>query len=104
VTIIKASCPTCGDVLLQDHEVRYLLHPDPARSFYQFTCSCGEVVRKPADAPVARLLVLGGVEPEVIPAEAVEVHDGPPLTVEDWARFLTDLDDIPAEMIAAEAG
>ena len=39
MTIIKATCPVCGDVQLSRDQVRLVLHPVPDRSFYSFTCS-----------------------------------------------------------------
>ena len=49
MTIIKATCPVCGDIQLSRDQVRLVLHPVRDRSFYSFTCnSCDDEVRKPA--------------------------------------------------------
>lgn len=90
MTIIKATCPTCGDVELSRDQVRLVVHPLAERSFYGFTCTrCGEGVRKPAGDEVVRLLTMGGVVAErvVVPAEALERHDGPPISADDVLDF-----------------
>lgn len=90
MTIIKATCPSCGDVELSRDQVRLVVHPLAERSFYGFTCTrCGEGVRKPAGDEVVRLLTMGGVVAErvVVPAEALERHDGPPITADDVLDF-----------------
>ena len=95
MTIIKASCPTCGDVQLTRDKVRLVVHTVATRSYYSFGCEgCGERVRKPAGDEVVRLLTLGGVVPERIevPAEALEEHEGPALTMDDLLDFATWLD------------
>lgn len=92
MTIIKATCPSCGDVELSRDQVRLVVHPLADRSFYGFTCTlCGDVVRKPAGDEVVRLLTMGGVVAErvVVPAEALELHSGPPLTPDDVLDFAT---------------
>jgi predicted RNA-binding Zn-ribbon protein involved in translation (DUF1610 family) len=105
VTIIKATCPVCGDVQLSRDQVRLVLHPVRDRSFYAFTCtSCDDEIRKPAGPEVVRLLRMGGVMPENadFPAEAAEEHHGPALTHDDLLDFVQWLDSATA--IAAAAG
>jgi len=90
MTIIKATCPSCGDVELSRDQVRLVVHPLADRSFYGFTCTrCGDVVRKPAGDEVVRLLTMGGVVAErvVVPAEALEPRSGPPLSADDVIDF-----------------
>jgi hypothetical protein len=90
MTIIKATCPSCGDVELSRDQVRLVVHPLADRSFYGFTCTrCGEPVRKPAGDEVVRLLTMGGVVAEriVVPAEALEQRTGPALTPDDVLDF-----------------
>lgn len=108
MTIIKASCPVCGDVELTVDELRFVLHPVPDKSFYAFTCeTCGDRVVKPAGPDVVRLLTLGGVKPERldIPAEALEEHDGPMVTWDDVLDFSalleSDVDVVAAVNAAA---
>jgi hypothetical protein len=90
MTIIKATCPSCGDVELSRDQVRLVVHPLAERSFYGFTCTrCGEGVRKPAGDEVVRLLTMGGVVAErvVVPAEALERHEGPVITADEVLDF-----------------
>jgi predicted RNA-binding Zn-ribbon protein involved in translation (DUF1610 family) len=90
MTIIKATCPLCGDVELTSAQVRLVLYPVPERSYYAFTCpQCEDSIRKSAGPEVVRLLKVGGVVPERIevPAEATEVHEGPALTTDDLLDF-----------------
>jgi hypothetical protein len=104
VTIVKASCPTCGDVELTACELRFVLNSVADRSFYQFTCdTCDGRVTKPACQAVVRLLILGGVEPERVdvPAEALEDHHGPALTWDDVLDFAAALD--RTDLVAAQA-
>lgn len=56
------------------------------RSYYAFVCpDCFELVTKPADQRVIRLLVSGGVPTRFWdpPAELLESHAGPTLTYDD---------------------
>lgn len=95
MTVIKASCPLCGDVELTPHQVRLVTSNLPERSFYSFLCDgCGEQVRKPAGDEVVRLLTVGGVLAErvQVPAEALEEHAGPKLTWDDVIDFSSWLD------------
>ena len=107
MTIIKATCPVCGDVQLSRDQVRLVLHPVRDRSFYSFTCNvCEDEVRKPAGPEVVRLLRMGGVVPESadFPAEAAEEHHGPSLTRDDLLDFVTWLNSATAIAAAAGAG
>lgn len=95
MTIVKASCPTCGDVMVPAEEVRFVLHSVADRSFYEFTCDgCQERICKSAGQEVVRLLTLGGVDPERVdvPVEALEEHHGPPLSWDDVSDFAAALD------------
>ena len=87
-TIVKATCPTCGDVELTpaDLELRICSTTTDA-STYLFTCTeCEKVVVKSAsDHRIVTLLTSVGV-PTItweLPAELQETHDGPPLTLDD---------------------
>lgn len=107
MTIIKATCPICGDVELTKDEVRFVVSSVADRSFYAFTCPvCLERVTKPAGEQVIKLLTIGGLVPERIdvPAEALEEHLGAPVTwddVLDFGSFLTDTDDLVAAVLSA---
>jgi len=104
MTTIKASCPSCGDVELTPTQVRLVVCSVKAWSYYAFTCgTCLDEVRKPAGRDVVALLVSGGVvaEPWAVPAEALEVHDGPALGYDDVLDFCLWLD--RADTLAAAA-
>lgn len=104
MTVIKASCPSCGDVELTPRQVRLVVCSVEDRSFYSFSCSgCGDEVRKPAGTDVVALLRTGGVLPErwVIPAEVLEVHDGPVLSSDDLLDFCLWLES--ADLLAPAA-
>jgi len=105
MTIIKATCPSCGDVELSRDQVRLVVHPVHELSFYGFTCTrCGQDVRKPAGDEVVRLLTLGGVIAErvVVPAEALEAHTGPPIGADEVLDFVSWL--ASASSVAEAAG
>lgn len=87
---IKASCPCCGDVELTAVQVRLVVCSVADWSYYAFTCStCSDEVRKPAAPEVVSLLQAGGVVVErwVVPAEALEEHDGPRIAYDDVLDF-----------------
>jgi hypothetical protein len=107
MTIIKAACPTCGDVELTRDQVRLVVHAVRSRSFYSFDCtSCVTQVTKPAGDEVVRLLTLGGVVAErvEVPAEALEAHVGPTLTADDLLDFASWIGGADNVVEAAAAG
>ncbi|MFN8079558.1 MAG: hypothetical protein U0Q19_08325 [Kineosporiaceae bacterium] len=107
MTIIKATCPCCGDVELTRDQVSLTVHPVKERSSYAFVCpQCGDEVRKPAGAEVIRLLKMGGVTavPVDMPAEAAEVHEGPQLTEDECLDFAIWLSSATAVAAAAAVG
>ena len=96
MTLIKASCPTCGEVELTPADVALMVCSHAPLSYYAFQCSgCAQEVRKPADDHVVSLLVSGGVPATVweVPAEALEAHDGPALSYDDLLDFALGLGD-----------
>ncbi len=110
MTIIKASCSTCGDVELSPNDVRLVVSTVADRSFYAFTCPlCAERVRKDASREVVRLLTAGGLKPEhiVVPAEALEERPSTPLTWDDaldFSSWIDDCADVVGEAMRAGAG
>ncbi|MGH8969661.1 MAG: hypothetical protein ACRDV1_06895 [Actinomycetes bacterium] len=109
MTTIKASCPVCGDVELKPDQMRLVVCSRSELSYYAFTCgTCHDEIRKPADEEIVSLLVSGGVVAErwVIPAEALEEHDGAPITYDDVLDFALGLDrvDLVAAMITPRVG
>lgn len=90
MTTIKATCPGCGEVSLTAEDILLRIGSDPAANTYGFDCpDCGDFIRKPADERVVRLLLSGGVMPVMnhVPAEALENHDGPPISHDDLLAF-----------------
>jgi predicted RNA-binding Zn-ribbon protein involved in translation (DUF1610 family) len=85
-TKIRATCPACGEVELTPPDVELHVCTAAERSYYAFVCpDCFELVTKPADQRVIRLLVSGGVPTRFWdpPAELLESHAGPTLTYDD---------------------
>ncbi len=108
MTLIKASCPACGEVELTPADVSLMVCSHAPLSYYAFTCHrCDQEVRKPADDHVVSLLVSGGVPATVwdIPGEALEVHEGPALSYDDLLDFALGLGatDLLAEQITRAA-
>lgn len=88
--MIRATCPTCGDVELSVHDVHVLLCATTDEGSYAFRCpACRLAVSKPADSRVVDILVAAGVELDVweMPAELGEQHSGPPITYDDLLEF-----------------
>lgn len=99
MTVIRATCPRCGDVALSQFDVTLtIVLPLYDRSTYRFDCpGCQETVIKSAEPEVVDLLKSGGVQVEEIriPAEALERHDGPPLTWDDLLDLMLDTSSLP---------
>jgi hypothetical protein len=90
MTTIKATCPGCGEVDLTAEDILLRIGASRTVNTYGFTCpTCGEFVQKQADDRIVRLLLSGGVVPVPVhvPAEALEVHDGPPISHDDILNF-----------------
>lgn len=109
MTTIKASCPVCGDIELTPGQLRLVVCTRSDWSFYSFLCAtCQDEIKKPADSEVVSLLVSGGVIAEqwVIPAEALEDHEGPTITYDDVLDFALTLDrvNLVAAMITPRVG
>ena len=93
--ILSVLCPTCGEVDLASDQVWLVLASAADRSHYRFHCStCDQSVRRHADETVIALLAeLVAVEELVIPAEALESHDGPALTSDDLLDLMLALEE-----------
>lgn len=95
-TIIKASCPVCGEIEMTSKDVSLMVCSHPPLSYFAFNCPCcREYVRRPADEHVISLLLSGGVRATVweIPAEALEPKLGPALTYDNLLDFSLALKD-----------
>ncbi len=90
MTTIKATCPKCGEVDLTADDILLRIGSVKTTNTYGFSCpACRGFVEKPADERIVRLLLSGGVMPQVtqIPAEAMEAKEGPPLSYDDLLSF-----------------
>lgn len=110
MTTIKASCPGCGDISLTPDEVRLVVCSLESWSYYAFDCpDCTTDVRKPADEEIIALLISGGVSAQQwhVPAEALEEHEGAPISYDellDFALWLDEHDCLTAELATAGRG
>jgi hypothetical protein len=94
-TRIRATCPACGEVELTPPDVELKVCTTAQHSFYPLVCpDCLEMVTKPADERVVRLLTSGGVEAEFWepPAELLEPRSGPVLTWDDLLDLHLELE------------
>lgn len=82
MTLIKASCPTCGDFEGTADQFRIIDWGDWHRlTAYEYRCPhCLQVQRKPADPETVRLLKTGHVPVVTVPAAAGIDPDAAPLT------------------------
>lgn len=90
MAMIRASCPTCGDVELTQRDVRVLLCSTTNESSYAFQCpSCRVAVCKPAEARVVDVLLASGIALSVwhMPAELDELKSGPAISYDDLLEF-----------------
>jgi hypothetical protein len=90
MTTIRATCPTCGEVGLTPDQVE--LHVDPSghrQASYCFDCpTCLELISKPADERIIRLLASGGVPVrEWPPSSGPQQPSGPLFTYDDLLDF-----------------
>lgn len=94
MTRIRATCPVCGEVDLRPHDIELEIVREPMAdvgqgSCYRFSCpTCTDVVTKPADERIAKLLTTGGVP--VIEAEDLPDLPPHPELPNDGPRFTTD--------------
>ncbi len=96
MTRIRATCPVCGEVDLRPTDielqiVRDVLTEVAEGSCYRFSCpTCTDVVTKPADERIARLLRTGGVH-VVEPGDRAPHPESPPSGPRFTADDLLDL-------------
>jgi hypothetical protein len=100
--VLSVLCPSCGEVDLSADQVWLVIASAKTRSQYRFRCSsCDQSVSRHADDTVIALLAeLVAVEELEIPAEALESHDGPPLTPDDLLDLLLALEEHAAPAAA----
>ena len=84
--LIKASCPTCGDVELTLDQIRVLVCSSDGQASYNFRCpTCAVRVSKPAEKAVVDILVSAGVALSFwrMPSELEEEHAGDPISYDE---------------------
>jgi predicted RNA-binding Zn-ribbon protein involved in translation (DUF1610 family) len=97
MTRIRATCPMCGEVDLRPDDIhldiiRDVINDVAEGSCYRFSCpTCAEMVTKPADERIARLLTTGGVSHRA-PIDHGGLHpevprQDPALTLDDLISF-----------------
>jgi hypothetical protein len=95
---LLATCPGCGDVVVDVVGTRVRRAPDAGTCWYGFVCpSCARPVEIAAPGHLAAVLLCLGATEESPLAELLEPHDGPPLTVDDvldLALALGTVDDV----------
>ena len=90
VALVRASCPTCGDVELPGTALHARRCETTGEGSYSFGCpECGTVVVKPADQRLLDLLVASGIPMTSwsLPSELAETHAGDPITYDDILAF-----------------
>ncbi|HVV37673.1 MAG TPA: hypothetical protein VHC63_13770 [Acidimicrobiales bacterium] len=90
VALVRASCPSCGDVELPGTALHARRCSTTGEGSYSFGCpECGTVVVKPADQRLLDLLVASGISLTdwSLPSELAEEHAGDPISYDDILAF-----------------
>lgn len=94
--IFRVSCPQCGLVSVEGSEIDLRFCGNvPLPPYYTFICPvCLDLVRKDVDAGIAAVFIGNGVDAHIwnVPAEALELHQGPRLTYNDLLDFILDIE------------
>ena len=94
---VRTICPRCGEVEMRADAISLHFDWDKDEGTYSFVCPvCEDLVEKPADGKIARLLRGAGAEIEEIPlpAELPESRPtGPPLEIDDVVDLHNSLKD-----------
>ncbi|KJF18147.1 hypothetical protein [Acidithrix ferrooxidans] len=88
--LIKASCPTCGDVELTLADIKVMVCSTDGQASYNFRCpSCRYRVSKPAEKAVVDILLSSGVTMSFwrMPMELEEDHQGEPISYDELMDF-----------------
>ena len=94
--IIRASCPSCGDIDVAPNEMTIMLCSSNGESGYVFRCPvCSMVVSKSVDKRIVEILVSAGVKVHFwrLPDELEESVEAPPVTYDDLIDFHHQLAD-----------
>jgi hypothetical protein len=84
--MIETTCPSCGAITCEVTRFELWLCAQGAASSYGFTCPrCAKRVSRHAGDDAIQILISKGVRPRAfeLPAEMLEAHDGPPITIDD---------------------
>lgn len=96
-TIIRSQCPTCGEVDLKAPDIALVRQADGLAE-YRYVCpTCGNEVRKRADAKVCALLMSCGVEWKedvIIYHPEAPDPEAPTLTVDDLIDLHFELEEL----------
>ena len=86
-------CPDCGELDLSADQL-WLVLTSAGRAHYDFICpECGRLERRPITLDqAAELAPYLAVEELDVPAEALEIHDDAPLTLDDLIDLMADLE------------
>ncbi len=88
--LIKASCPSCGDVELTLSDLKVMVCSTDGRASYNFRCpKCTFRVSKAAEKAVVDVLLSSGVTMSFwrLPLELDEEHVGGPISYDDLMEF-----------------
>lgn len=88
MTVIKATCPTCGDVRLNSSQVTIRTCVGRQGGEYRWKCECGIVVKQ-AEQAIIEVLRSSGVKEEVweLPLEFMERPISGTLAEDDLIDF-----------------
>ena len=90
---LLATCPGCGDVVVDVVETRVRRGPDADTCWYSFVCpSCARRVQVTAPGHLAAVLVCLGAHEEPEVPELLEPRPGGPLTLDDLIDLALALD------------
>ena len=90
MAIVRATCPTCGDVELSVGGVQVQVCVTTSQSTYSFVCpACGLIVNKEANDAVVESLTKAGSRLVAwsLPAELDEPKVGPKINHDDLLEF-----------------
>jgi predicted RNA-binding Zn-ribbon protein involved in translation (DUF1610 family) len=90
VAIVRATCPTCGDVELTVDQVQVQVCVTTALSTYSFLCpDCSMIVNKEASDSIVKSLTSAGSRLVTwsLPAELEEPKAGPRINHDDLLEF-----------------
>lgn len=84
-TMVRATCPSCGDIKLPASQFVVRTLEDERDGEYRFKCNCGFIVVKQCSAAIITLLINAGVQHEVwaYPLEFMERPIGGTLSEDD---------------------